>query len=204
MATSIGGTTVYSDALWNNHLIGDFSSQGLPDPNQTLSSSLHNFVYDVYFYGADLEAAQSLEFDINQFVAGRSYIWGHECRVAGGHVWAVWDNPNNHWISTGIACNPASNSWNHMVIQVQRTSDNQLLYQTITLNGAGQLTFGGVLSNGANSIRTLTVNNGLGATATSARGGAWPAPGTRSVPQKKLSDFGGWGLGRPVTFATGW
>jgi hypothetical protein len=135
MATSIGGTIPYSDALWNNHLIGDFSSQGLPDPNQTLNSSLHNFTYDVYFYGADLEIAQSLEFDINQFVNGRSYIWGHECRVMGGHVWAVWDNPNNRWISTGIACNPVSNNWNHLVIQVQRTSDNQLLYQTITLNG---------------------------------------------------------------------
>ena len=135
MATAIGGTVPYSDALWNNHLIGDFSSQGLPDPNQALSSTLHNFIYDVYFFGANLEAAQSLEFDINQFVAGRSYIWGHECRVMGGHVWAVWDNPNNHWISTGIPCNPVSNSWNHVVIQVQRTADNQLLYQTITLDG---------------------------------------------------------------------
>ena len=135
MATSIGGTIPYSDALWNNHLIGDFSSQGLPDPNQTLSSTLHNFIYDVYFFGANLEVAQSLEFDINQFVQGRSYIWGHECRVMGGHVWAVWDNPNNHWVSTGIPCNPVSNSWNHLVIQVQRTSDNQLLYKTITLNG---------------------------------------------------------------------
>jgi len=135
MATAIGGTVPYSDALWNNHLIGDFSSQGLPDPNQALSSTLHNFIYEVYFFGANLEVAQSLEFDINQFVGGRSYIWGHECRVMGGHVWAVWDNPNNHWISTGIPCNPVSNGWNHLVIQVQRTSDNQLLYKTITLNG---------------------------------------------------------------------
>ena len=134
MATSIGGTVPYSDALWNNHLVGDFSSQGLPDPNQALSSTLHNFTYDVYFYGANLEVAQSLEFDINQFVGGRSYIWGHECRVMGGHVWAVWDNPNNHWISTGIPCNPISGGWNHLVIQVQRTADNQLLYQTIKLN----------------------------------------------------------------------
>jgi len=134
MATSIGGTVPYSDALWNNHLIGDFSSQGLPDAHQALSSTLHNFTYDVHFFGANLEVAQSLEFDINQFVGGRSYIWGHECRVMGGHVWAVWDNPNNHWVSTGIPCNPVSNGWNHLVIQVQRTSDNQLLYQTITLN----------------------------------------------------------------------
>ena len=39
------------------------------------------------------------------------------------------------WVPTGITCSPISNSWNHVTIQVQRTSSNQLLYQTITLNG---------------------------------------------------------------------
>ena len=29
-----GGTTQWADILWNNHLIGDFSSQGLPDLQQ--------------------------------------------------------------------------------------------------------------------------------------------------------------------------
>jgi hypothetical protein len=28
-----------------------------------------------------------------------------------------------------------NNSWNHLTIKVQRTSSNQLLYQSITLNG---------------------------------------------------------------------
>jgi len=28
-----------------------------------------------------------------------------------------------------------SNSWNHLVIQAQRTSDNRLLFKSITLNG---------------------------------------------------------------------
>jgi hypothetical protein len=135
MATYVAGTVPYSDALWNNHLIGDFSSQGLPDPNQALSSTLHNFTYDVYFYGQNVEAAQALEFDINQFVGGKSFIWGTECRVSAGHQWDVWNNKGNVWVPTGIACNPATNSWNHLVIQVQRTSDNRLLYQTITLNG---------------------------------------------------------------------
>ena len=35
----------------------------------------------------------------------------------------------------GIACNPTSNSWNHLTIQVQRTVSHQPLYQSITLNG---------------------------------------------------------------------
>lgn len=130
---SIGGTSAYSDVLWNNHLIGELSSQGKPDTS--LVPTLSNFVYDVYFYGTDLEASQSLEFDINQFFGGMGFIWGHECRIQGGHVWAVWDNVNSAWVVTGIPCNPQSGSWNHLTIQVQRTSDNRLHYQSITLNG---------------------------------------------------------------------
>jgi hypothetical protein len=61
----VGGTAPYSDALWNNHLIGPLSSQGMFDPNQTQLSSLHNFTYDVYFYGDNLGLSQALEFDIN-------------------------------------------------------------------------------------------------------------------------------------------
>jgi hypothetical protein len=130
----IGGTTQYADVLWNNHLIGDFSSQGLPDFSKTLVPSLHHFTYDVYFYATAIERSQALEFDINQFFGGKSFIWGHECRIAGGHQWDVWDNPNQKWHPTGIPCNPI-NGWNHAVIQVERTSNDQLLFQSITLNG---------------------------------------------------------------------
>jgi len=131
----IGGQTNYADILYNNHLIGDFSSQGLPDTGHTLVPTLHNFTYDVYFYGKNLETSQALEFDLNQFFNGMGFIWGHECRIAGGHEWDTWDNVAKHWVPTGVACNPLSNSWNHLVIQVQRTSDDRLLFQSITLNG---------------------------------------------------------------------
>ncbi len=132
---NIGGTTPYADVLWNNHLIGDFSSQGLPDTSHTLVPTLSNFTYDVYFYGTNLENAQALEFDVNQFFNNLGFTWGHECRVGGGHEWDVWNNVSAKWVPTGIACNPLENAWNHLIIQVQRTSDNQLLYQSITLNG---------------------------------------------------------------------
>jgi hypothetical protein len=130
-----GGSTQWADILWNNHLIGDFSSQGLPDMNKTLAPSLHNFTYDVYFWVGNVNDSQALEFDINQFVNGKSYIWGHECRIDGGHEWDTWSNPGQHWVKSGVACNPVSNSWNHLTINVQRTSDGHLLFHTITLNG---------------------------------------------------------------------
>jgi hypothetical protein len=131
----IGGDTVYSDVLWNNHLIGDFSSQGMPDYNRTIIPGLHSFTYDVYFYVEDPSVSQALEFDINQFVGGKSYIWGHECRIAGGNEWDIWDNPGQKWHPTGVACKPLANAWNHLVLQVERTSDDQVLFQSITLNG---------------------------------------------------------------------
>ncbi|MBV8476202.1 MAG: hypothetical protein JOZ36_06020 [Acidobacteria bacterium] len=134
---NLGGTSSpgYKDAFWNNHLIGDFSTQGLPDNSKTLVPSLHNFVYDVYFYGNNIGASQALEFDINQFFGGKSFIWGHECRIAGGNEWDVWDNGAHHWHATGIPCYPNNNAWNHLTIQVQRSSSDQVVFQSITLNG---------------------------------------------------------------------
>lgn len=131
----LGGKMQFSDILWNNHLIGDFSSQGLPDYNKTIVPSVHNFVYDVWFYIQNANVSQALEFDINQFFGGKSYIWGHECRIAGGHEWDTWNNGAQHWVPSGIPCNPVSNAWNHLTIQVSRTANNQLLFQSITLNG---------------------------------------------------------------------
>lgn len=132
---NLGGSQGYGDGFWNNHLIGDLSSQGMPDSNHTLVPTLHNFTYDVYFWGGNLGLSQAVEFDINQFFNNLGFIWGHECRVAGGNEWDVWDNLNQRWVPTGVSCYPNSNSWNHLTLQVQRTSSNQLLYQSITLNG---------------------------------------------------------------------
>jgi hypothetical protein len=132
---NIWGSGPFWDVLFNNHLIGDLSSQGMPDSNHTIVPNLHNFTYDVYFFGANLGTSEALEFDINQFFNGMGFIWGHECRIAGGHVWDIWDNINKRWVSTGIPCYPNNKAWNHLTIQAQRTWDNKLQYQSITLNG---------------------------------------------------------------------
>jgi len=131
----IGGSHPYADVLWTNPVIGQNSSQGMPDSGHKLLPALHNFTYDAYFFGSNLGPVQALEFDINQYMNGKSFIWGTQCRIAGGNQWDIWDNANAHWIPTGAACNPNPNSWNHVTIQVQRTWDNWLYYQSITLNG---------------------------------------------------------------------
>jgi hypothetical protein len=131
----VGGSVPFADALWTNHLIGQASSQSMPDANTSVVPSLHNFTYDVYFYGDNFALAQALEFDINVFFNNMGLIFGHQCRIASGNQWDVWDNQNAKWVPTGVACNPNNNSWNHLTIQVQRTSNNDLLYQSITFNG---------------------------------------------------------------------
>jgi hypothetical protein len=133
---TIGGTEPYSDVIWINHLIGSQTTQNLPDPGGSLDASTHNFIYDVYFYVTDLTQVQALEFDINQYVDGKSFVWGHQCRLGYGANW--WDisiNGGAQWQPSSAGCNPKVNDWNHVTIQVQRTSDDQLLFQSITLNG---------------------------------------------------------------------
>lgn len=132
---SIGGTTPYSDVLFTNPLIGQNSSQELPDTNHTLLPKLHNFTYDAYFYTSQLSLSQVLEFDISMYFNGVGLIWGTQCNMGGGQVWDVWDNVNSTWVDTGASCYPVNNGWNHVTIQVQRESDNWLLFQSITLNG---------------------------------------------------------------------
>ncbi|HEY1800009.1 MAG TPA: hypothetical protein VGG46_03655 [Terriglobales bacterium] len=127
MRFDIGGSTPFADILWNVKFTTKLKDQkSVPQ--------YHQFTYDVYFYGDNLETAQALEFDINQFINNQSFIWGHECRIASGHEWDTWNNQTMHWVKSGIPCNPKSNAWNHLIIQAERTSDNQLHFDSITLN----------------------------------------------------------------------
>jgi hypothetical protein len=135
---NLGGTTPYSDVLFVNHLIGVFSTQGLPDEDHTLIPTLNNFTYDADFYISEEFAAstQALEFDINMFPGNSvGMTWGTECRIRGGREWDIWDNVAAKWVPTGFACNPFVDGWNHVTITAQRGPGNTLLYKSIVLNG---------------------------------------------------------------------
>jgi hypothetical protein len=132
---SIGGTTPYSDVLWENPLIGQFSTQGLPDTDEKLLPALHNFTYDAWFFVTDASVTQALEFDINMFLGSVGMTWGTECRIEGGNEWDIWDNAAAKWTPTGVACNPINGGWNHVTINAQRGPSNTLIFESITLNG---------------------------------------------------------------------
>lgn len=132
---NLGGTNSFSDVLFIDHLIGAFSTHGLPDTKQTIIPSIHNVIYDLYFYPTDAAHTQAMEFDINWSMNGVGMTWSTECRLEGGYEWDVWDNVAKHWLPTGFPCHPIPNAWNHVTVSGQRGPNNTVIYQTITLNG---------------------------------------------------------------------
>lgn len=118
----LGGDTPYTQALWWKQL--------------GANSSAKNFVYDLYFYLTDSSAPQALEFDVNQSVGGKKYIFGTECDIKNTRTWRVWDTYNKKWLSTGVFCGvPGAYKWHHLVWEFQRTSDNKVKFIAVTLNG---------------------------------------------------------------------
>ena len=138
-AFSLGGpsgTAPWGDVLFSLPVLGQFSTQNLPDVGHTLLPTLHNFTYDTYVYVTNASITQVLEFDINMYMNGVGMLWGTQCNYLGGRVWDIWDSANARWVSTGVACNLINNGWNHVTIQGQRGAGNAVVYQTITLNGS--------------------------------------------------------------------
>ncbi len=132
---NIGGTTPYSDVLWSNPIIGQGNTENLTDSNHTLLPTLHNFVLDTYVFVTKLSVTQIIELDINMFANGVGMEWGTQCNHLGSGAWDIFDNVNVTWVPTSAPCNLNDNGWNHITIQVQRQPNNDLLYQTITVNG---------------------------------------------------------------------
>lgn len=131
---NLGGSIPYSDVLFSNPVLGQFSTYGKPDNDHTLLPTIHNFIYDADFYVTDASVTQVLEFDVSMYLNGVSMIWGNQCNHLGSGQWDIWDNANQHWVSTGAPCPLNDKGWNHITIEAQRNTDNSLLFQAFTLN----------------------------------------------------------------------
>ena len=118
---TIGGGRAYGNALWWKQL--------------GANSSVRNFKYDLYFYLTNPSAAQALEFDVNQSLNGKKYIFGTQCNIKGTGTWDVWST-TYRWKSTGIPCRaPSAYKWHHLTWQFQRTSRGQVKFLSVTLDG---------------------------------------------------------------------
>jgi hypothetical protein len=117
----ISGKARYGAALWWKQLGAE--------PNA------HNFQYDLYYYLKDPTASQALEFDVNQSVNGHRFVFGTQCNIA-SHTYDVW-SVATRWTHTGIACSaPTAYKWNHLTLELQRTSSNKVSFISVTINGA--------------------------------------------------------------------
>ncbi len=115
------GGVAWADALWWKQL--------------GANAGASHFVYDLYFYVNYPGNAQALEFDVNQSVNGKKYIFGTQCAIAAGQ-WEVWNTAGNYWVKTGIGCSqPPAYYWNHLTLEFQRVN-GQTLFVAVTLNGA--------------------------------------------------------------------
>lgn len=116
----LGGNKPYADALWWKQLGGNPKAS--------------HFIYDLYFYYTNAGAPQALEFDGNQSVVGRKYIFGTQCNVA-AKQWDVWNTSRVAWVHTGVSCTaPPTFQWNHLVLEYERAG-GQTHFIAITLNG---------------------------------------------------------------------
>ena len=119
---SISGTTPYANALWWKQLGG--------------KDSAHNFIYDVYYYLKSPSAPQALEFDVNQTVGSKWFVFGTECVLKGTPHWDVYDPYNHRWVATSIPCKvPKVYTWNHAVFEFHRTSTGRNEFISVTING---------------------------------------------------------------------
>jgi hypothetical protein len=118
----VGGTSPYGAALWWKQL-------------GAIDSASH-FVYDMNFYFTDATAPQALEFDVNQSVNGKKFIFGTECDFHGARTWRVWDT-TLHWQDTGVSCTAAQTAkvWHSLRWEFERTSDSRMRYIAVTIDG---------------------------------------------------------------------
>jgi hypothetical protein len=94
------------------------------------------FTWDFWVYLDNAsQGAQALEYDLFQFVNGVEFMFGSQCVYANGY-WDIWNQAAGAWVQTQLPCQKfTANVWHHVVWQMHRTSDQQMHYDSLTLDG---------------------------------------------------------------------
>lgn len=120
MQFSLGPSRPFADALWWKQL--------------GAASAATHFTYALDFYIQTPQVSQALEFDVNQSVNGKKFIFGTECSMS-RHEWDIYDDAGHHWVHSGVACHVSAAKWHHLTWEFQRAG-SQVHYVAVTLDGA--------------------------------------------------------------------
>lgn len=94
-----------------------------------------HFVYDIDFYLEAPQYAFALEFDVNQTVNSRRFVFGTQCGINYDHQWDVWDTAGGHWKPTGVPCAvPAAFKWHHITWEFYRDA-SLIHFVAVTVDG---------------------------------------------------------------------
>lgn len=123
MQFSLRPSTAFANALWWKQL--------------GAAPAATRFTYSLDFYIETPQYSQALEFDVNQSVNGKKFIFGTECSM-GRHEWDVYDDAGHRWVHSGIACHVSASKWHHLRWELQRVG-SQVHYISVTLDGVQHL-----------------------------------------------------------------
>jgi hypothetical protein len=120
---------LYQDGKWSNALW--YHKVGADD-------AATNLLWDFYVQldSASVNAAQALEYDAFQFVAGYNYMIGTQCNYGAG-VWDTWNEANGQWLHTAIPCKKFSpGAWHHIQwYMTTNHSNHTYTYKTLVVDG---------------------------------------------------------------------
>lgn len=120
MQLGLSPSKPFADALWWKQL--------------GAASGATRFTYSLDFYVQTPQFSQALEFDVNQSVNGKKFIFGTECALS-RHEWDIYNPAGHHWVHSGIGCHVSASRWHHLRWEFQRVG-GQVHYVSVTLDGA--------------------------------------------------------------------
>lgn len=99
------------------------------------SSASKHFTQDAYLLLDNPQNANGFSMAGHQTLNGKHYRFSTQCSFNKG-IWSVWNTKSGKWQGTSLACTrPPANTWTHIVIETERTSDSREHFVSISVNG---------------------------------------------------------------------